>query len=358
MNFSLKNVSTSKFEQCLSNFIDIDITFIQPIICFYGMIANILNIFVFFDKSFENVTYKYLFANAISNFFYLLNCFFLFVARCGVYCNFTNTLLSQIYLYIFYNYLKGIAAILTILIQIIVCFQRLTILFRFNLFNFSNFKLSIFILVLFSTIFYSPMILTKKIKENHSLSGLITYSVISNDFGIRKLGKILIIIVSVFRGFISLAILLVLNMLLVYKFRMHMKKKIFLKRGSTNLRIALTVNSRQSSDQVSFNSDAKSTDQASESVKASKNITLMIAFNGCLFFIGNVPNSLVYIVQQFVDNNAVFYRLFSASANTFLFLAQGSDIIGYYFFNNSYRKIFLKLKLVSFFMKFKTTKNV
>lgn len=81
-------------------------------------------------------------------------------------------------------------------------------------------------------------------------------------------------------------------------------------------------------------------DQDSNNEKrASRNITIMVLFVSFLFCIGNIPNSIVFVFQQFVDNNGIFYRTFSVSANLFLFASQGCDIFVYYFFNKQYKKI-------------------
>ena len=115
----------SSVESILSNYIDISITFIVPVICAYGISTNILNIIIFSKKSLKDIIFKYYRINAISNICYLSIVFFLFVARCGTYCNFSATFEAQLYLYVFYTYIKGIFAILSICIQITVSTYRL-----------------------------------------------------------------------------------------------------------------------------------------------------------------------------------------------------------------------------------------
>ena len=82
-------------------------TFIIPVICALGICTNIVNIIVFSDKEMSDVTYKYLKVNACMNIIYLSICFFLFMARCGSYCEIDSSLVSIIYLYVFYTYIKG-----------------------------------------------------------------------------------------------------------------------------------------------------------------------------------------------------------------------------------------------------------
>jgi hypothetical protein len=78
-------------------------------------------------------------------------------------------------------------------------------------------------------------------------------------------------------------------------------------------------------------------------MKKSIKISHMVITISILFAIGNIPNSMVFVFQQYVDNNGIFYRTFSATANLFLFAVQGSDIWVYYNFNHHYRKEFMNL---------------
>ncbi len=78
-------------------------------------------------------------------------------------------------------------------------------------------------------------------------------------------------------------------------------------------------------------------------MKKSVNITLMVITISILFAVGNIPNSIVFVFQQYVDTNGIFYKTFSATANLFLFAVQGSDIWVYYNFNKHYIREFKKL---------------
>ena len=59
-------VSISSTTAFLNDFIDFCTTFIVPIICFYGVVANIINVIVFSKKELTDVTFKYYRINAIS----------------------------------------------------------------------------------------------------------------------------------------------------------------------------------------------------------------------------------------------------------------------------------------------------
>ena len=209
--------------------IDIANTYMVPAISFFGMITNIMTIIVFSHAEFNDLIYKYLYVNAFSNFVYLLICFFLFAPRCGQLCDFSTTRITQYYYFIFYTYLKGIPAILSINIQITVSLYKYVQITNKTFFKFKYFKLTIVILILFSAVFYLPILLTKSLKvvikpTSNNLT-ITTYSMIANDFGNSMIGKLLIIIVSVIRGFVSLIILTIINVLTKFEFSKFLKRK-------------------------------------------------------------------------------------------------------------------------------------
>ena len=199
-------VSVSSTTAFLNDFIDFCTTFIVPIICFYGVVANIINVIVFSKKELTDVTFKYYRINALSNIVYLLICFFLFVARCGVYCTFSRTYAAQLFLYFFYTYFKGIFAILCICVQIVVSIYRLLIVMNKSTTLFQRYEIIVAILLIFSTVFYSPILFTKEMKETVTnvttlvngtkiVNTVKTYSNVNNFIGNSEVGKWLIIVV-------------------------------------------------------------------------------------------------------------------------------------------------------------------
>ena len=134
----------------VDNIVSFLYTFVIPVICAFGISTNIVNIIVFSNKELSDITYKYLRANALSNAFYLINCFFIFMARCGIYCQFDKTYYTALYKYLFYDYLKGIAAIFSITIQVIVSILRLMIVTNKKFCTLPSFKVTIVLLVVFS----------------------------------------------------------------------------------------------------------------------------------------------------------------------------------------------------------------
>ena len=217
----------------LSNFIDFCTTFIVPVICFFGMTTNLINFVIFSNKNLKDILFKYYRLNAVSNFCYLINCFFLFVARCGIYCTFSSTYAAQFYLYLPYTYIKGIFAIFSICIQILLTFYRFLIVTNKSTILFKkNFWLINLILLVFSAIFYTPVLFTKQIsqkifnttiKVNGTIVGYslsYSFSNTNNAIGNSEVGKWLIIVtITIIRGFISLGTIFTIDILTLYKLK-------------------------------------------------------------------------------------------------------------------------------------------
>jgi hypothetical protein len=215
---------------------DVVYTFVAPIMSTFGIITNILNIIVFSNKEMKDDTYKYLKMNAFSNMIYLINCLFLFTTRCGQFCSFSNTLAVQIYYWIFYIYVKGIAAIFTVCMQIIVALLRLKIVTNKKTCKLPEYKKTGLIIIIFAAIFYSPYLFTKqivatKVIVNRKINGTnvtsfyYSYSNPNNSVGNSDLGKWLIIVTTVIRGYICAFIIILINLITKIKLGSHFAKK-------------------------------------------------------------------------------------------------------------------------------------
>ena len=159
-----RKMSTS--DTTLNTFLDFTSTFMFPIISTYDIIINIINIIIFSKKSLKDIIFKYYRINAISNICYLLIVFFLFVARCGVYCTFSKSYPAQLYLYVFYTYIiRYICYFKYMFTNNSQYIQRLFIACNKNT-HFLKIKLNIIIssLIIFSAVFYSPILFTKTLQ--------------------------------------------------------------------------------------------------------------------------------------------------------------------------------------------------
>ena len=79
-------------------------------------------------------------------------------------------------------------------------------------------------------------------------------------------------------------------------------------------------------------------EQEKKKEKMNRNITFMVISIDFLFLIGNLPNSIGIILQQYFDTSSDFLVVYAVIANIILFTVSGSDIFIYYSFNKLYRK--------------------
>ena len=224
-------MSTS--DTTLNTFLDFTSTFMFPIISTYDIIINIINIIIFSKKSLKDIIFKYYRINAISNILYLLIIFFFFVIRCGMYCSFTNTYPAQIFNYVFFTYIKGIFAIFSICIQITLSIYRLLIVCNRNTDFLKNKMNTIIIsLIIFSAVFYLPNLFTKTIlataknvttinsSNETSFDTIYTYTTVNNSIGNSDIGKLLIVITTIIRSFISLAVIITIDIITLIRLKM------------------------------------------------------------------------------------------------------------------------------------------
>lgn len=231
--FPSKNQASSSSNNNLtsSNSIDFCYTYIIPIICLIGILTNATDIIVFSSRNLKDITFKYLRINALANLIYLLISFFLFSARCGIYCSFSKTYAAQIYMYFFYSYIKGIFALLSNCILIFIGVRHYLIVTNKSLSFFNYYRLIIAFLFVFSSLLNSPSLFTREIVKrelNQTISNITSmvhaYSTAPSVIGQTELGKWLIIAVStIFRGYITLFTLILIDFLTIVKLRKHEK---------------------------------------------------------------------------------------------------------------------------------------
>jgi hypothetical protein len=230
---SIETIEKSKIS-IINDFIQ---SFILPAICGFGIITNIIDCIVLSSDELKDDIFKYLKMNAFSKIFYLSICMFLFFARCGQYCNLSDAFSVQLYYWLFYTYLKGIPAIYTVCVQIIVSLLRLNIVSSHKIIKLPDYKKISIVLLLFSALFYSPNLFTKKIfsakcllySEKNETKIHYSYSTINNSIGDSILGKCLIIITQIIRGYIAAIIIIIINLITKIRLNDHFVKRINIK---------------------------------------------------------------------------------------------------------------------------------
>ena len=218
------------------NLDDICSTFVIPILSFFGLITNGLNMFIFLKCHQQDITHKYLFINSIAEFLYLLSCFFSVLAKCGNYCKIGNTYFAKVYDLVILQFLTSSVAIFIILIDTFISYQRYLIISNkksFKNFSFKSVVISfcvLSILIYFPTLFaYSINIVNKSQFNNGSSFNLITEEIFiieRNTFGKSLIGKILLVCIAGIRSLLFFIVLFIINISTLHKFKKRMDSKL------------------------------------------------------------------------------------------------------------------------------------
>jgi hypothetical protein len=225
-------------------------TFILPSICLGGICANFINIIILVKLRNKNLTYRLMLYNSISNLFYTFICSFVFIMRCGKYCQFQNTWMACVYEKYFYFYFSGVLGMFNVLIEIMIAIQRYFIAANKKFTNESTIKALIIVIIIFSLCAYTPIIITRDILELDQnkvalMSSLIynpnnfTLYYIKNNIGEYVPLKIIYSGFIMFRSILVLLLLVFINILLLNKFDDHVSKKTIIK---TKTGIYLSIN--------------------------------------------------------------------------------------------------------------------
>ena len=227
----MNSTASNQISSIWTTSIDFINTFIIPSICFFGLVTNLVNIKVFLNKELKDIAFRYYLVNGFSNLFYLSICFFFFTFKCGQYCQLGSLLSVQVYLWVFYRYIKGIFALSTIFIQITLSLYRLFIVTNRNCEIFKRYKLICFIFFMVSAFIYTPnfytqTIITTKVNvtSSSSFKTIEKYTQTVSSIGKTDIGKWTVIAVTIWRGFISLVIMVIIDICTVYRMRKQLKQ--------------------------------------------------------------------------------------------------------------------------------------
>ena len=152
----------------LSNTIrDIYWTFVLPSICLFSLTTNTINIIVFYSIKSRNVIYKYMLFNSVFDQLYLVTVFFVFIIRCGQFCEIENSYFAMFYAHYIYIYAANSISLYCIFIEISILVQRYNFLTNKNFLEKINKKL-FFCLLVFCFVYHLPQLTTFEIKQVNS----------------------------------------------------------------------------------------------------------------------------------------------------------------------------------------------
>jgi hypothetical protein len=229
-----------------SRIADLGNVFILPFINTYGIITNTLCIIVFSSKRLKSDIYLFMLLTSISDLIMAISWSLSFIIRCGAYCNFGYNYGAKQYEQIIYYYLGNTCLSFSIFNDLYLAFTKM-----FSLSNNTSkrtfliqhrYKI-ISILITLSILINIPVYLISRkvtfigylIVRNDSNNNKINdsviylkslYSVKNNFFANDVRGRIFLLILIIIRGLFLLIILATINLIVLYRFKIYIIKKI------------------------------------------------------------------------------------------------------------------------------------
>ena len=148
----------------LKHFEDFWYTFIAPVVCFCSLSTNLINLIVLYKLKEREKFNKYFFIKSIINSIYLFILIFIFIIKCGRYCDIKDSYLAKLYqIYLFY-YFTSCLGLIDLLIETVISINRYMTITNNHLFARIRIKTIITIFIFVSAVFYTPYLFVFELK--------------------------------------------------------------------------------------------------------------------------------------------------------------------------------------------------
>ena len=299
---------------------DIANVFILPFICLFGIITSIINVIVMIKSKLNNYLNKYLFLKSFCDLTFLITQCFTFIIRCGRWCSYSYSYISKCYDAYIYRYFGYVLINFCCFLDISVSIDRIfsfKTTSRYNKFKIP-FKIRCVVLLILSTLVCIPQYAlfripeaVGKLKIYDSKKNFTRYEVLyllknqkNEDL------KIFVSVLRYVRGYGSYGFLTFLNIIIVYKLKLHLSKK----KSMTNI----------------LNKNLKSQ-------KTESKTTLMILVICINYLIGNMLDSLSLSI--YIENNILLLNLVNMISNSLLYISHSLHLFIYLFLHKNFEKI-------------------
>ena len=233
MNKTVTFNSTSSLSTLLA---DVSNVYIYPPICFFGVLTNLISISVLASGKLTGMLYQYMLLHSICDFSALLLRSVTFIVKCGDLCSYGYSYWSKVYEFGCFSFMSNFFITSTTYLDITVSIDRI-LSFSSKPSKFKSCPLiykaaviSVLSLLINSIVYIIP--------KTISLLGLLAlhtpanrtvyqelYQIKNNDIGKLKFYEIFNTCLLLFRGFISLSVLLILNIIIGFMLRNRMRKR-------------------------------------------------------------------------------------------------------------------------------------
>lgn len=196
----------------------------------FGVIANLINISVFLNPKMKEISFKYMLANAISDVFLLGFNLTPYIFRCQN-CKYTKYYSKHLFKLIVIEYFGRVLTVYTTLSELFLSIKRYSVLKNKPYIQEKNQKVLLVVLLLVSFVYYIPIPLSLEVTPVSYLNQSInvtsqTFVVRSSKFGLTTAGKVIPIVLQVFRFFLGSVVITALNVKNMIEFRKRYGKKL------------------------------------------------------------------------------------------------------------------------------------
>ena len=325
---------------------DVFFLYITPIICFFGLILNLLCIIVFSKKEFKEVLFKYFKMESI------FVCF-IFLIKCIqpiYYCNtceLSRSYFAQFFYKYFSVYLTSVFEMSAILCQICSASYCLNLI-RKNVYNLNcSYILMAIVMIMVSGVVFLFQLFQYSINEhqiveldaNKTIYKTETYEIIN----LKIVSVIEIVSFSIRDGLLS-AVLIVLNILLFVEIKRKMKQKTILLYSINTYGTKPTLNEENC--EASLNNSSKLNAE-----KSKNRVSIMVVLSCLNCIIGRTPILLFFVLRNFIKDDLSVLLYFAIIC---IYLSYSLFFFLYYTRNKLFKKIFqdylkiIKKKLMCF----------
>lgn len=231
----------SSIEELSLKVTDIANVFILPLIGVIGIICNLLSILIISNQEIKGEMYKYMLINSFADLFYLLVCLSVGIIRCGRFCSIGYKYEAKIFELYVYLFVGNVLLLFNNLVNIHMAFRRLISFSKSSKKqNIISIRVTSVVVVLISILLNIPNYIISRevsqigilvdpryanITETSLIMGEPIYSVKLNLFNKSNIAKVFLSVINILRGLIVLILLFILNIIIAFKFRRHLKKK-------------------------------------------------------------------------------------------------------------------------------------
>lgn len=193
--------------------------FILPLVSTIGFLLNLLCVIVYFRLKENELLYKYLFVNSISNSIAMLIDALAPIALCGTHCQISQTYVAQLFYLYGFIYFADVFETFSALIDLIITIDRyFQVENKLKSFRKIRYQIVLIVLFLICLLFYLPFILKKKIikktefvysrNEYEKSENTSFYSLVPSDFGRTQFGIIFVLIQLIFSELVILCLMI------------------------------------------------------------------------------------------------------------------------------------------------------